>query len=75
MNQLYRIIHTFDLRQTLPKHLRTFLPKNAVLTIGLTDQSDYSICHLLVRIFIRTVYKKGNDQPSYKFVMLTNEPV
>ena len=25
--------------------------------IGLTDQSDYSICHLLVRLFIHTVDK------------------
>ena len=27
------------------------------MTIGLTDQSDYSICHLMVRIFIHTVCK------------------
>ena len=26
--------------------------------IGLTDQSDYSICHFMVKIFIRTVYTK-----------------
>ena len=38
INQSYRIIHTFDLRQTLHKYLRTFLQKNAVLVIGLTDQ-------------------------------------
>ena len=34
----------FDLPQTLPKYLGTFLHENAVMTIGLTDQSDYSIC-------------------------------
>ena len=34
--------------------------KNAVLTIGLTDQSDYSICHLLVRLLIHTVDKYGS---------------
>ena len=32
-----------------------FLHKNAVLMIGLTEQSYYSICHLLVRLLIRTV--------------------
>ena len=32
------IIHTFDLSQALPKYLRTFLQKNTVLMIGLTDQ-------------------------------------
>ena len=55
INQLYRIIHMFDLGQTLPKYLRTFLHKNAVLMIGLTDQSYHSICHFMVRIFIPTV--------------------
>ena len=56
INQSYRIIHMFDLRRTLPlKYLRTFLHENAVLTIGLTDQSDYSICHFMVRLFIRTL--------------------
>ena len=38
INQLYRIIHTFDSRRTLKKYLRTFLHENAVLVIGLTDQ-------------------------------------
>ena len=46
INQSYCIIHTFDLRRTLPKYLRTFLHKKAVLTIGLTDKSGYSICLL-----------------------------
>ena len=55
INQSYRIIHTFDLRQTLPKYLRTFLQENAVLAIGPTDQSDYSICHFMVRLFIPKV--------------------
>ena len=45
----------FDLNRTLLKYLRTFLQKNAVLMIGLTDQSDYSICHFMVIIFIHTV--------------------
>ena len=39
INQSYFIIRTFDLRRTLPKYLRTFLYKNAVVTIGLADQS------------------------------------
>ena len=56
INQSNRIMHTFDLLQTLPKYLRTFLNENAVLMIGLTDQSDYSIYHFMVRLFIRTVY-------------------
>ena len=41
----------FDLCRTLPKYLRTFLHKNEVLMIGLTDQSDYSICLLNVQTF------------------------
>ena len=61
INQYNSSIHTFDLRWTLPKYLRTFLHKNAVLMIGLTDQSDYSIFHLLVRIFIRTVCSKSSS--------------
>ena len=52
INQSYRIIYTFDLRQTLPKYLRTFLHKNEVLMVGLTDQSYYSICHIMVRLLI-----------------------
>ena len=28
--------------------------ENAGLMIGLTDQSDYSICHFMVRLFILT---------------------
>ena len=43
INQSYWIIRTFDLCQTLPNYLRTFLHENALLTIGLTDQSGYSI--------------------------------
>ena len=39
----------------LTKYLRTFLHKNSVLTIGITDQSDYSICYVMVRLFIHTV--------------------
>ena len=55
IKQSYCIIHTFNLHWTLPKYLRTFLHGNVVLTIGLTDQSDYSIRHFMVRIFIRTL--------------------
>ena len=33
------------------------------MTIGLTDQSDYSICHLLVRIFIRTLRTNSTTYP------------
>ena len=44
-----------DLRRILPKYFRKNLHENAVLTIGLTDQSYYSICHFMVRIFIHTV--------------------
>ena len=51
INQSYCIICTFDLRRTLPKYIRTFLHKNAVLTIGLTDQSGYSICLLYGKTF------------------------
>ena len=51
INQSYRIIHTFFLRRTLPKYPRMFLHENAVLTIGLTDQSDYSICILIGQNF------------------------
>ena len=57
INQSNRIIHTFDLRRTLAKYLRTFLHVNIALIIGLTDQSDYSICHFMVRLFIHTVLK------------------
>ena len=32
------------------------MQENAVLIIGLTDQSDYSICQFMVTAFIRTVY-------------------
>ena len=46
INQSYCIVRTFDLRRTLPKYPRTFLQENAVLTIGQTDQSGYSICLL-----------------------------
>ena len=51
IHQSNRIIHTFDLRRTLPKYIRTFLHENAVLTIGITDQSDYSICYLIGQTF------------------------
>ena len=34
--------------------------ENAVLTIGLRDQSYYSICHFIVRLFIPTVEWKLN---------------
>ena len=54
INQSYFIIHMFDLRQTLEKYLRTFFHKNAVMMIGLMDQSDYSIYQFMVIIFIRT---------------------
>ena len=66
INQSYHIIHTFDLRQTLPKYFRTFLHKNSFLTIGLTDQSDYSIFHLLVRLFIHTVNANYNESNQRK---------
>ena len=55
MNQSNCIIHTFDLRRTLTKYLRTFLHENAFLVIGLTEHSDYSLCHFMVGIFNRTV--------------------
>ena len=51
INQYYCIIRTFDLCQTLAKYLRTFLHENAALTIGLTDQSGYSICLLYGQSF------------------------
>ena len=51
INQSYCIIRTFDLCRTLPKYLRTFLHENALLTIGLTDQSVYSICLLYGQLF------------------------
>ena len=51
INQSYCIIRTFDLCQTLPNYLRTFLHKNALFTIGLTDQSGYSICLLYGQTF------------------------
>ena len=38
INQSYCIIHTFDLRWTLPKYLRTLFHKNASMMIGLTNQ-------------------------------------
>ena len=44
INQSYCIIRTFDLCRTLPKYLRTFLHEYALLKIGLTDKSGYSIC-------------------------------
>ena len=51
VNQSYCIIRTFDFCRTLLKYLRTFLHENAVLTIGLTDQSGYSICLLYGQSF------------------------
>ena len=45
----------FDLRRTLTKYIRAFFHEKAVLTIGQTDQSDYSICYFMVRLFIHTV--------------------
>ena len=56
INESYCIITTFYLRRTLPNSLGTFLHENAVFTICLTDQSDYSIFHFMVRLFILTVY-------------------
>ena len=38
------------------KYLRIFLHENAAMMMGIMDQSYYSICHLLVRLFILTVY-------------------
>ena len=54
------MIRTFVLLRTLPKYLTTFLHENAVLTIGLTDQSGYSICLLYGQTFYpySTVEKK-----------------
>ena len=52
INRSYCIIHTFEFHQTLLKYLRTFLYENAVMMVGLTDQSDYSICHFVVRLSI-----------------------
>ena len=46
----------FDLCRILPKHLKKIYHKNTVLIIGLTDQSDYIICHFMVGLFICTVY-------------------
>ena len=40
-----------DSRQTLTKYLRTFLHENTVLTIGLTDQSDYSLYLIIGETF------------------------
>ena len=56
INQSYRIIQTFYVRRTLPKYLRTFLQKHLVLMMVITDQSYYSLCHLLAKTFILTVY-------------------
>ena len=48
----------FDLRRTLPKYLRTSLHENSVLAIGLTNQSDYSICLLIGQTFQpESIYK------------------
>ena len=41
------------------KNLITVWHKNAVLTIGITDQSDYSTCHVMARLLIQTVSTKG----------------
>ena len=49
----------FDFQITLPKYLRTFLHKNAITTIGLTDQSDYSICLLIGQTFHPYSIKKA----------------
>ena len=51
INQSYRIIHTFGLRRTLPKYLRTFLHKNTVLMICLTEEAYYSICIIIGQTF------------------------
>ena len=72
INQTYFIIHTFDLRRTLPKYLRTFLHGNAVLTIGLTDQSDYSICLINGQTF--HPYSTKYRRPEY-LVNLTTSAV
>ena len=72
INHLNRIIHTFDLRQTLPKYIRTFYDENAVMMIGLTDQSDYSICHFKVRVFICTV---GNTRGGSRMQNPTRIPM
>ena len=58
IEQSYCILHKFDVHRTLPKYLRIFLHENAVLMIGLTYQSYYSICHFMVRRFTLTVQKK-----------------
>ena len=55
----------FDLHQILPKYLWTSLYENSFLMIGITDQSDYSICHFVVRLFIHTVRQKSKN---WKFV-------
>ena len=62
INQSYCIIGTFYLRGTLPKYLKTFLHKNAVLTIGLTDQSGYSTCLLYDQTFHS--YSRNNISPN-----------
>ena len=56
INQSYHIIYAFDLRWTLQKYLRTFLHKNEVMMIGLTNQSYFSMCHFMVRLFICKVF-------------------
>ena len=48
--------------------------KNAVLVIGLTDQSDYSICHFMVRLFIPALLIKTGGHPNIqdKFLVQKN---
>ena len=46
----YWTVPLYDVRRTWQKYLRIVLHENAVLTIGLTDQSDYSICLLYGQI-------------------------
>ena len=73
MNQSYCIIRTFDIRRTLPKYLRTFLHENAVLMIGLTDQSGYSICLLYGQTFHPYSRKKPIKAISVKLASIVTD--
>ena len=52
----YWTVSLYGVRRTWQKYLWNFLHKNLFLMVGLTDQPDYSICHLMVTVFISTVY-------------------
>ena len=54
-----------DLRRILPKYFRKNLHENAVLTVGLTDKSDYSIYYFMVILFIYTVYTRRHGLSIY----------